>query len=439
MEKIIKNYDELATTPLRRDAMDILETAYESINTKNLIKKTVVRSDGRVRIQDVEFKLEDYDRVFFVGIGKCSVDAATAIEDILGDKITDGLVIDQKSRTFKKVRSFVGTHPYPSEQNVTAAKEVVAMLTGLTEKDLVLTVISGGGSSLLSLPHKISTDTLMLITRIMMDKGAPIHELNIVRKHLSEVQGGQLAKIAYPAKIVSLIFSDVPGNDLTTIASGPTVSDESTIHEAEALFVKYDILKECRLISLEAVETPKEEKYFENVHNLLVLSNDIALEAMKTKATDLGYSAEILNDKIQGEARELGKTMAQMPVEKKKCYLYGGETTVTVVRQNGSGGRNQELVLGALPSIKDNVVVVAAGSDGWDNSDTSGAIGDKPLFENAEKLKISAEKFLDDNNSFTFFDRVKTASPADEPARAGHIMTGRTGANVADFYFVLMG
>jgi len=439
MEKMIKNYDELATTPLRRDALDILETAYEAVNTKNIIKNTLVKSDGTVKIQDVEFKLEDYDRLFFVGIGKCAVDAAAAIEDILGDKITDGVVIDQKAGVFKKIRSFVGTHPYPSEQNVTAAKEVVTMLSKLTDKDLVLTVISGGGSSLLSLPHKISTDMLMLITRTMMDKGAPIRELNIVRKHLSEVQGGQLAKTAYPAKIVSLIFSDVPGNDLATIASGPTVRDESTLHEAEALFVKYDILKECRLVTLEAVETPKEEKYFENVHNLLVLSNDIALAAMKTKATELGYSAEILNDKVQGEARELGKTMAQMPIERKNCFLYGGETTVTVIRQNGTGGRNQELVLGALPSIKDNVVVVAAGSDGWDNSDTAGAIGDKPLFENAEKFKISAEKFLDDNNSFTFFERVKTASPADDPARAGHIMTGRTGANVADFYFVLMG
>ena len=393
--------------------------------TKNAIHRCLATDDGNLKIMNFEFRREDYNRIFFVGIGKCAVDAGLAVEEILGEKITDGVIVDVKEGTFKKMRSFLGTHPFPSEQNVLAAKEVAEMLKNLTEKDLVLTVISGGGSSLLSLPHGISPEMLTKITKTLMDKGAPIGEVNIIRKHLSDIQGGFLAKMAYPATVISLLFSDVPGNDISTIASGPTVLDKSTKKDAEELIERYEILKECGLQSLDIVETPKEEKYFREVHNLLIVTNLIALDAMTEKAKELGYFSLICTDCGVGEAREFGKKMVSEE-RAKGCYFYGGETTVTSFGKRGKGGRNQEVVLGALPHIGDNMVIVAAASDGWDNGESAGAMGDKELFVLAEQKGISPKVFLDENNSFEFFEKA-----------GGHIFTGRTGANVADLYFVL--
>ncbi|MCX6738755.1 MAG: DUF4147 domain-containing protein, partial [Candidatus Parcubacteria bacterium] len=307
MEHIIKNYSELTTNVLRRDALDILEAGYGAILTKEAIRNSVIKNNGMLQCKNESIHLSDYERVFVVAIGKCANDAGQALEDILEENLTDGVVIDIKPAEFKKLRSFVGTHPYPSEQNVLAVKEIVAMISGLSEKDLVITVISGGGSSLLSLPYKITTEELSAITRKLMDKSAPIRELNIVRKHLSEVQGGSLAKKAYPAKVISLIFSDVPGNDIATIASGPTVLDQSTKEEAEAILEKYDIREECGLPELETMETPKDEKYFANVKNLLVVTNDIALQTMEKKAEELGYHTTIENDRVEGVARDFGE------------------------------------------------------------------------------------------------------------------------------------
>ncbi len=422
---IVKNYGEIAVTSLHSDAINILEAGYQAIITRNVMYSSLRRENGEIHIKNFSFRVGDYERIFFVGIGKCAVDATQAVEEILGDVITDGVTIDVKSGTFQKIRSYLGTHPFPTEQNVTATKEVVSMLSGLTERDLVINVISGGGSSLLSLPHGISTETLTLITKTLMAKGAPIYELNIVRKHLSDIQGGFMAQMAYPAQVISLLFSDVPGNDVSVIASGPTVKDKTTKEDAEAIIQKYGIREACNLPDLELVETPKDDKYFLNVHNLLVVTNTAVLDAMADKAEELGYSARIVTANLQGEARELGKKLAEDAVDATKCYLYGGEATVTV-RGEGVGGRNQELVMGALPYLKEGVVIIGAASDGWDNSNCAGAIGDKTLFNHAKELGLDIETFFADNSSFVFFEKA-----------GGHIHTGRTGANVADLYFVL--
>jgi len=426
MEHIIKNYGENATTPLRRDALDILEAGYNAILTKAAIHGTVDKNERGILVSGENIPFSGFERLFIVAIGKCAVDAGLALEEILGEHITDGIVLDMKPGRFNRIRSFVGTHPYPSTQNVAAVKEIVSMLSKLTERDLVITVISGGGSSLLSLPHEISTDDLTKITREIMDKSAPISELNIVRKHLSDIQGGQLAKLAYPAKMVSLIFSDVPGNDLATIASGPTVRDESTREEAESILAKYDIRTVCGMSELETIETPKDKKYFANVKNHLIVTNVIALEAMKKKAEELGYKARIENDRIQGVAREFGEELAKKELSPKTCLLYGGETTVHVVANPGVGGRNQEFVLGGLPHLKEGTVLVGASSDGKDYSDAGGAMGDKELFEKGIAAGLKSEDFLATNNSFEYFKQT-----------GGHIHTGPTGANVADLYFIL--
>ena len=424
---VIKNIDALGTTPLRRDALLILEAGYEAVLTERVIESEVEMSGEDICIKGKNICLSDYDRVLFVGIGKCAVDASMVFERILGDRITDGIVIDIKSGIFKRMRSYVGTHPFPSEENITVTKEVVAMLSGVTDRDLVLTVISGGGSSLLCLPHDIACETIREITEALWKRGANITEVNTVRKHISDIQGGQLAKLAYPATVVSFIFSDVPGNDIGVVASGPTVRDTTTIEDAERILAKYDVLTQCSLPNCELVETPKDEKYFTKVINVLLVTNERALTAMKEKSEELGYQAEIHDMQLQGVASELGRILASEPIPKRSCVLYGGETTVNI-SGGGEGGRNQEFVLGAVNTIPENTVIVAAASDGWDNTDTAGAIGDAGDRERARAKGLSAERFLLANDSYRFWKLV-----------GGAIMTGRTGINVADFYMVLRG
>jgi len=230
---IIKNFDELATTALRRDALEILEAGYGAISTKKVITSKVKVEENMLLVNGNEIDLDNYEKIFFVGIGKCSATAGEVFENLLGDRITDGIVIDVRGIELKRIRSHVGTHPFPSEANVEAAQSVREMLEGATENDLVIAVISGGGSALLCLPHDLKCEVLVNTTKELMKKGANIEELNTVRKHLSLIQGGQFAKIAYPAKIMSLIFSDVPGDDISTIASGPTVIDTTTKEDAK--------------------------------------------------------------------------------------------------------------------------------------------------------------------------------------------------------------
>lgn len=421
----IKNIDTLGTTALRRDALAVLQAGYDAVTTERVIKEEVRLQGDELCVNDRKFRLTDFERIFFIGIGKCAVDASLVFEEMLGDRITDGIVLDVKSSEFKRLRPFIGTHPLPSEANVVATKEIVRMLSGLTGRDLVLAFISGGGSALLCLPHKTDCATVSAVTSALGKAGATIHELNTVRKHLSDIQGGQLVKLVYPATVLTFIFSDVPGNDLGMIASGPTVPDKTTAADAERILAQYHILDRCQLKSCELVETPKDQKYFESVTNLLLVTNRKALEAMQTKAESLGYNAYVKNDAIEGFADELGRSLALETLPPNSCFLYGGETTVHV-RGNGEGGRNQECALGALLALADDRVVVAAASDGWDNTDTAGAIVDINDQERARELGLHAESYLAANDSYHFWKKL-----------GGSILTGRTGINVADFYFII--
>jgi len=423
-EHIIKNFDELAVTSLHKDALEILEAGYDAINTEKVISSKVKVENNHIFINGKDINLESYKRVFFVGIGKCAADAAISFEKLLGEHLSGGIVIDVRGVTLQKITSHIGTHPLPSEENIAAAQSIKEMLEDMTENDLVIAVISGGGSALLCLPHDMKCDMLTNITKDLMGKGASINELNTVRKHLSEIQGGQFAKLAYPATVVSVIFSDVPGDDISIVASGPTVLDTTTKEDAERILVEYDVLTTCKLPSCEVLETPKEEKYFKKVDNILLLTNEVALSAMKEKAEEMGYRALIADSKVEGEASTAGKLIAAQ-AKVGTCMLYGGETTVTL-KDGGKGGRNQEFVLGSLPYIKENSVIVAAASDGWDNTDVAGAIGDEEILEKARGLSLLPEKFLESNESYDFFKKV-----------GGHINTGRTGSNVSDLYFTL--
>jgi glycerate-2-kinase len=299
------------------------------------------------------------------------------------------------------------------------------MIKGVTEKDLIITLISGGGSSLFCLPNNISVETLIEITKNLTQKGANIFELNTVRKHLSGVQGGQLAELCYPAKVISLIFSDVLGDDISMIASGPTVTDKTTVAEATQILSKYDLLDFYLPSGKELKETPKDPKYFENVKNILVVSNKNALEAMKNKAEGLGFETSVESQIISGYANQVGKEMVSKKATPKSCLLFGGETTVKI-SGNGVGGRNQEMALAALSEVQPNSILVCAASDGWDNTDHAGAIADTELFQKAKKLGVSPKEYLENSDSYNFFKKV-----------GGAIYTGKLGSNVSDLYIML--
>lgn len=423
--RLIQNRDELAITPLRRDALDIIEAGYGAVLTDR-----VIRSHVRVEGEDICIGAENIcltgiRNVFVVAIGKCAVEAARALEDILGRRITDGIVLDVKHGVFSKLRSFVGSHPFPSDMNVTATQAIVTMLTGLTDRDIVFVVVSGGGSALLCLPHDMRCETLEEITKQLWKKGASIHEVNTVRKHLSDVQGGQLAKIAHPAHVVGLIFSDVPGNDIGMVASGPTVLDTTTVDDAARILARHDVMKAFELPEYKLVETPKDPAYFANVRNILLATVDGALMAMQERAMSLGYSARIENAAVQGNADALGEWLALLEAPARACVLLGGETTVEV-HGKGRGGRNQELALSAARVIGHNRVVVACASDGWDNGSAAGAIADAGDRERALAKGISIDDVLARNDSARFWEEC-----------GGAIRTDRTGINVADLYMVL--
>ena len=278
---IILNKEELATNPLRKDALEILEAGLGVIDTEKILQK---------KFPDIvkNFDLKSYNKIFFVGIGKCALDGAKVIEEILGDYLTEGIVLDIKQGNLKKIRSLAGTHPYPSEQNVEATKEILKMVGSLTEKDLVICLISGGGSALFELPMPgITLDNIIEKTKELTAKGADIYELNAIRKSMSQVKGGKFAKLCYPAQIISLIFSDVLGNDLSVIASGPTVLDEPS----------------------------------EKVKNILLVSNHNALEAMKVKAEEFGFNTTIETEVLSGNAAEMGKELAIRKPKSNTCIL----------------------------------------------------------------------------------------------------------------------
>ena len=428
---IISNKEELleSDAELRGQALEILEAGYSAIDTEKILKDKIKLDGENFSVDGESFSLKSFNKIIFIGIGKCALDGAKTIEGILGDYLTDGIALDVKSADeasgLKRVRYFTGTHPYPSEINVSVTGQILEMIRGATEKDLIITLISGGGSSLFCLPNNISVETLIEITKNLTQKGANIFELNTVRKHLSGVQGGQLTELCYPAKVISLIFSDVLGDDISMIASGPTVIDKTTVAEATQILSKYDLLNFYLPSGKELKETPKDPKYFEKVKNILVVSNKNALEAMKTRAEDFGFETSVESQIISGYANQVGKEMVSKKAKTKSCLLFGGETTVKI-SGNGVGGRNQEMALAALSQVQPNSILVCAASDGWDNTDHAGAIADTELFQKAKKLGVSPKEYLENSDSYNFFKKV-----------GGAIYTGKLGSNVSDLYIML--
>ncbi|MEM1601422.1 MAG: DUF4147 domain-containing protein, partial [Sulfolobales archaeon] len=359
---MIKNFDELASSELRSDALRIIEAGLQAADPVRSIKN-VVRLEGSRLV--VDGKVYDIGSgVKVLGFGKASASMALAVEEVLGDLIIDGIVIVPKGLKPPKlgrIKVMYGSHPIPDEDTINSTKELLR-LCSQSEGEMFIVLISGGGSALFELPvEPITLNDLRVLTTQLLKCGADIKEINTVRKHVSMVKGGRLAELLYPSNVVSLILSDVVGDPIEFIASGPTAPDPTTYDDAVKLLKRYEIfdsipasVREVLMKGLrgELRETPKPgDKIFDKVLNYIVASNYISLKAMEEEARRLGYNTLILTSMVEGEAREVGKLLAGVmknvkkydePVRKPAAILAGGETTVTV-RGKGIGGRNQEL------------------------------------------------------------------------------------------------
>jgi hydroxypyruvate reductase len=377
---------------------------------------------------------------------------AQAVEEILGDRIGGGIVIVKYGYVapLRRIRLVEAGHPTPDENGWRATKELVDLVERLDRRDLVFLVLSGGGSALLPMPVMgISLEEKMLATNLLLKSGVPIQEMNAVRKHLSQVKGGQLARLVHPAVLVSLILSDVVGDPLDVIASGPTVGDPSTFEHCVEILNRYELWQDLptsvRLHLQKGVEgrvpeTPKpDDPVFARTHSILVGTNLQALEASATAAQELGYSSLVLSSMIEGDTGEaahfhtaLAREIVRSghPLSRPACLISGGETTV-VVRGKGKGGRNQEFALVAAMDLDgaEGVCLLCGGTDGTDGpTDAAGAVVDGATVARALAKGLDPREFLVRNDSYHFFERLGDL-----------VMTGPTNTNVMDLRVVLVG
>ena len=420
MQHWIKNFDELAITENRKLALEIAEAGYDSINTEKVIENSIKIEDNTLIISGEKFDLAKYKKIKVVGFGKCSCEAAFALEKILGDKIERGVVIGLKKVTCDFIESFAGTHPKPSMVNVEVGKKICEMVENSSEDDLIIAIVSGGGSAMLCSSDSECDQGIELYENSIKNKGT-ISEMNTVRKHISVLKGGGLSKLAYPATVLGLIFSDVPGDKYENVASGPTYKDETTIVDAEKIIEKYNFGK------FDLIETPKEDKYFEKVYNFVLVSNKTAVEAMDKKSKELGFVTNIISTELYDEVHDAVEKIFSAKKDN-TVVLAAGESAVKVMKEGGMGGRTLHMALTAIDMgmIDDDSVFLPFASDGVDNSDAAGAIADKNTIEKLNKLKINVNDVL---NNFDSYPALKHSGDM--------LLTGPTGANVSDLMILL--
>ncbi len=413
----IQNLAELARTPARAAALKIAEAGLQAINTEQAVRSSVSLGNGgaTLKVKDLELDLAPFKAIHVVGFGKASCEAAGALVEVLQGRITDGVVIDVKDIKCEPVSAFVGTHPEPSEQNLAATEHIVNLAKGIAVDDLVLVIVSGGGSSLLCWPASECAQGKKLYDDFLRT-GAGIEELNTVRKHLSALKGGGLAKLLYPATVVGLVFCDVPGDHLEAVASGPTFKDESTVADAQAILDKY------HMEGFALTETPKDDRFFEKVHNVLLVSNGQALRAMAEEAERQGYQASVVSEEIYAGPEVAIPLLKAAAGESVRAALGGGEVRLVVsTNQPGLGGRCSHLALSALPLLGPHDVFLALASDGVDNSDSAGAIVDASTKASAAAQGLDAGSYGRRFDSYSFLKKTDDL-----------LFTGPTGANVSD-------
>ncbi|MCP4164261.1 MAG: glycerate kinase [Chloroflexi bacterium] len=453
------NANILDNDPQRRARiLPILEAALDAVDPAEAMLGVVRRQGDVLRVREFSYDLNDYRSIYVVGFGKAATPMASAVRVLLGNRLSGGVLATKYGHgpthpdDLQPIDLLQAGHPVPDEAGLDAARQIVDVLRKAGAQDLIFCLVSGGGSALLTLPAEgISLADLQATTQALLGCGATIHEINAVRKHLSQVKGGQLARLAAPATLVSLLVSDVVGSSLDVIASGPTVPDGSTWADAWAVINSYDIeevLPEAVRSRLQAglngmlEDTPKAgDSVFARCQTVIIADNAIAAGAAAEKATESGFNAAVLSTFVEGEAKEVAKIAVALgreviahgrPLPAPACLIFGGETTVTI-RGGGKGGRNQELALAAslflnpLPE-RERLVLVSLASDGTDGpTDSAGGIADGRTVERGQRLGLSAADHLANNDSYPYLQEVGDL-----------LLTGPTRTNVNDLIFVFV-
>jgi glycerate-2-kinase len=446
-----------AESPLNRRAreiaLDVIEHVLNSVDPRRIIRSKVVLRKDQLSIDGNIFDLNAFKRIFVIGGGKASGSMAEGLEELLGNRIEEGLVVVPRGTETRYVTSRIkvqgASHPVPDNESVEAAKRLMELADRAEEDDLILCLISGGGSSLMALPREgVSLSDKQKVTELLLKSGATINEINAVRKHLSAFKGGQLARRLHPATVVSLLISDVVGDPLDVIASGPTAPDSTTFEEAISVLKRYS-LWERTPETVKGIlhdgaegsipETPKNgDPAFQRVHNIVVGNNRLACSAAVEDLRREELKTLFLTSFLEGEAREVGFMLGALaqevaasgnPLQPPMGIVVGGETTVTVTGR-GKGGRNQEVALGAALKIEGlhNVVVASISTDGIDGvTEAAGALVDGTTIQRSMRLGLDAREYLKKNDSHTFFSKLGD----------GLIYTGLTGTNVNDLTILI--
>lgn len=431
---------------LSKTAVAIFNSAVKSVSAVEIIPQSIILKNDVLSIKSASYSLKKYKRVLVVGAGKASAQMAVALESVLGKFITSGVVITKygHSAVSKKIKILEAGHPVPDENTLKHSREVLEITESAGENDLVICLISGGGSSLFEvLPDAITLDQLQNLNTVLLKCGADISEINTLRKKISLVKGGGLLNSIFPAECLTLIISDVLGDKLQDIASGPTVFQEDALHNEHVLNIiqKYNLKHYLepevyvKLLSPTQKSAENSKHYKERVKNFIIANNQTALNSAYSKAVELGFDSSIVLSNFHGEARDVAKLIVMKIKDvtekqnKKICLLFGGESTVNV-KGNGKGGRNMELALAALISLHDfkkPFVFLSAGTDGNDGTtDAAGALISSSSLAVLKKTELDPQEYLNNNDSYRFFEQI-----------GGLLKTGPTGTNVMDVIIFL--
>ena len=437
---------------LRIDARRIFDAGIAAVDPVAAVHNTVTRQGHLLSVADTVYDLHQYAHVYVIGAGKAGATMAQGLEDVLQDRLTAGAVTVKYGHLapVRAVTLYEAGHPIPDAAGLRGAEAIMQLARQAGENDLVFCLLSGGGSALTPAPCAgITLEEKQQLTSLLLACGASIDEINSLRKHLSHFKGGQLARLVAPARLMTLVLSDVVGDRLDVIASGPTVPDVSTFADCHEIITRYRLVDQLPLsirdhlrrgCSGQVPETPKAgEPAFAHHQTVMIGSNRIALQAAAQQARHLGYTPLVLSSSVQGEAREIARMHAAMaheirqsgqPLSPPVCILAGGETTVTL-RGTGKGGRNQEFALAAAMDIDGlpDVVMLSGGTDGTDGpTDAAGAVVDGATIDRAQALGLSPGDFIQRSDSYHFFAALDDL-----------ICTGPTGTNVMDIYLLLVG
>jgi hydroxypyruvate reductase len=440
----------------QRNSIGIFKEALAAVDPFNAVLR-IVRLEGQIlHVAKNEFDLNLFNLIIVIGSGKAATGMASAIEDLLAERISAGLIIVKEGHagSLKFIEQIEASHPLPNQAGVEGTQRILAMAQLADEHTLCICLLSGGASALLLAPvDGMTLADKQQLTQLLLKSGATINELNTVRKHVSAVKGGGLAKAVFPAPLVTLILSDVIGDSLEVIASGPTSADGSTFKDAWRVIEKYQLqqtipasvvhyLQQGMAGAVEETVKPG-AACLHTVNNVIVANITLALEAAKQEAINLGLMTRVIKVDMQGEARDAAQFLAQtvyaelseMQVGEQRCLLSGGETTVTV-RGPGSGGRNQELALAFAIEIEgvSGVSLLSAATDGGDGAnEAAGAWVHGGTVALAKQHGIEASNYLAENDSYHFFQRLDLAS-----GEQTHLITGPTGTNVMDMQIILL-